>query len=111
METTLKVFCLSETGTSPTNRYDRFSIPERSVRLRFFFFAWDNAGGLFCYSQGLPAVLGFSADPGCPGLLVLGVWGFAPASLDYLTITTRDRFEKVWLISGFYLRSGGVRNG
>ena len=111
MEIAFKVFCLRETGTSPTNRYRRFSIPERSVRLRFFFFSWDSSGGLFCYSQGLPAVHGSLADPGSLGLLVLGVWGFSPASLDYLIITTRDRFEKVWLISGFYLRSRGVRSG
>jgi len=110
METTFKVFCLAETGTSHTNRYARFSIPERSVRLRFFFFAWDNAGGLFYSWKGLPPVLGFSGDPGSPGLLVLGVWGFSPASLDNLITTTRDRFAKIRLVLNFSLGSRGVRN-
>jgi len=87
-----------------------FSIPVRSEGLRLFLLIIDGDGDLFSYSERSPVVVGLFNDPGGSISMVLGVWGSPPASLDYLIITTRDRFAKTWLVSIFYLRSRGVRN-
>jgi len=104
-----QVFCLSETGTSHTNRYDRFSIPLRSSHLNLLYVG--QVGGLDSESLRSSPLPGFFAGLKSLGLLVFGVWGNAPASLDNLIITTRDRLAKIWLISTSYLRSRGVRSG
>lgn len=85
-----------------------FSIPVRSSHLNLL--NRGRAGGLSYSSLRLSAVLGFLIDPESLFFLVLGVWGSPPASLDYLIITTRDRFEKNRTITRFYLRLRGVRN-
>ncbi|MBA7652091.1 hypothetical protein ES703_59920 [subsurface metagenome] len=99
--------CLKRRRRTPPDRAG-FSIPVRSSHLNLLYVG--QVGGLNSESLRSSPLPGFLVGFEPPGLLVLGVWGSPPASLDYLIITTRDRLAKIWLISIFYLRSRGVRN-